>query len=187
MYIPDELVKYAKANYVPIARVAVVEYLNALINEKNYKSMLEIGTAIGFTSICLKLANKLLNIVTIEKDNEMFEIASNNFKIYQVEVLQIQEDATYFYSNNQYDLIFIDANKANNILYLKRFLNNLNVNGTIIIDNVALSDLPDLAKEKKQKKYLLMQEKFLNELSIIPNINYQILNIGDGIAIITKK
>ena len=47
----EELEKYAKENYIPIARKAVVEYIVNTIKENNYKSILEIGTAIAYTSI----------------------------------------------------------------------------------------------------------------------------------------
>ena len=64
----EEIEKYAKENYVPIARKQTIDFILSLIKEKNFSSFLEIGTAIGYTSINVALLNKNINIVTIEHD-----------------------------------------------------------------------------------------------------------------------
>ena len=63
----EELEQFAKDNYVPIARKDVVRFLQNLIKENGYTNVLEIGTAIGYTSISLALVSQNIRITTVEK------------------------------------------------------------------------------------------------------------------------
>ena len=78
----EELEIFAKDNYVPIARRDVVAFLSKLIKDNNYKSILEIGTAIGYTSISLALVSKDIRITTVEKNIEMFKEFAKDKNIY---------------------------------------------------------------------------------------------------------
>ena len=123
----EELEIFAKDNYVPIARRDVVAFLSKLIKDNNYKSILEIGTAIGYTSISLALVSKDIRITTVEKNIEMFKIANQNFLDFNVnkQIRNIHEDAVLFYPDKKYDLIFIDASKKRNKYFFERFSKSL--------------------------------------------------------------
>ncbi|MDR0831659.1 MAG: hypothetical protein LBM99_02035 [Bacillales bacterium] len=184
----NELKEYAKEHYVPIARLDVVEYLDTLIKKNKYQTFLEIGTAIAYTSIYLALQNKI-SIVTVERDLQMFKTAKDFINKYQaLNILQIYEAASYFYPENKYDLIFIDANKSHNLLYLQRYLKCLTSQGTIVIDNINLNDLLGDVPIKKKQKYEMINQTLIENIQKIPNIEYQIKReIGDGIAIIKQS
>ena len=77
----EELEIFAKENYVPIARRDLVAFLTNLIKEHKYKNILEIGTAIGYTSIYLALISKDIKITTVEKIDKMLKNRNNYVKI----------------------------------------------------------------------------------------------------------
>jgi predicted O-methyltransferase YrrM len=186
----EELEIFAKDNYVPIARRDVVAFLSKLIKDNNYKSILEIGTAIGYTSISLALVSKDIRITTVEKNIEMFKIANQNFLDFNVnkQIRNIHEDAILFYPDKNYDLIFIDASKKRNKYFFERFSKSLLPNGTIIIDNMNLEDLWVDAVQKKKDKYQKVNEDFIEYLHSLEDYDVDVrYEVGDGIAIVRRK
>ena len=186
----EELEIFAKDNYVPIARRDVVAFLSKLIKDNNYKSILEIGTAIGYTSISLALVSKDIRITTVEKNIEMFKIANQNFIDFNVnkQIRNIHEDAILFYPDKKYDLIFIDASKKRNKYFFERFSKSLLPNGTIIIDNMNLEDLWVDAVQKKKDKYQKVNEDFIEYLHSLEDYDVDVrYEVGDGIAIVRRK
>ena len=181
---------YAKENYVPIARKQTIEFILNLMKERNYTRFLEIGTAIGYTSINVALLNKNINVVTIEHDSKRAEIAKKNFIEFGVneQINMIEDDAVTVTINDKFDLIFIDASKKRNDYFLDKFSPNLNEGGMIIIDNMKLEDFWVNAKKEKKEKFHRMNEEFKKNLLNRKEFDVQILeDIGDGIALIKKK
>ena len=181
---------YAKENYVPIARKQTIEFILNLMKERNYTRFLEIGTAIGYTSINVALLNKNINVVTIEHDSKRAEIAKKNFIEFGVneQINMIEDDAVTITINDKFYLIFIDASKKRNDYFLDKFSPNLNEGGMIIIDNMKLEDFWVNAKKEKKEKFHKMNEEFKKNLLNRKEFDVQILeDIGDGIALIKKK
>ena len=181
---------YAKENYVPIARKQTIEFILNLMKERNYTRFLEIGTAIGYTSINVALLNKNINVVTIEHDSKRAEIAKKNFIEFGVneQINMIEDEAVTITINDKFDLIFIDASKKRNDYFLDKFSPNLNEGGMIIIDNMKLEDFWVNAKKEKKEKFHRMNEEFKKNLLNRKEFDVQILeDIGDGIALIKKK
>ena len=186
----EELEQFAKDNYVPIARRDVVAFLTNLIKKNNYENILEIGTAIGYTSISLALISKDIKITTVEKITEMYKIANQNFLDFNVykQIRNIHEDAVLFYPDKKYDLISIDASKKRNKYFFERFSKSLLPNGTIIIDNMNLEDLWIDALQKKKEKYQKVNEDFINYLYSLKDFEVEVkYDIGDGIAIVRRR
>ena len=180
----------AKENYVPIARKQTIEFILNLMKERNYTRFLEIGTAIGYTSINVALLNKNINVVTIEHDSKRAEIAKKNFIEFGVneQINMIEDDAVTITINDKFDLIFIDASKKRNDYFLDKSSPNLNEGGMIIIDNMKLEDFWVNAKKEKKEKFHRMNEEFKKNLLNRKEFDVQILeDIGDGIALIKKK
>ena len=181
---------YAKENYVPIARKQTIEFILNLMKERKYTRFLEIGTAIGYTSINVALLNKNINVVTIEHDSKRAEIAKKNFIEFGVneQINMIEDDAVTITINDKFDLIFIDASKKRNDYFLDKFSPNLNEGGMISIDNMKLEDFWVNAKKEKKEKFHKMNEEFKKNLLNRKEFDVQILeDIGDGIALIKKK
>ena len=160
------------------------------MKERNYTRFLEIGTAIGYTSINVALLNKNINVVTIEHDSKRAEIAKKNFIEFGVneQINMIEDDAVTITINDKFDLIFIDASKKRNDYFLDKFSPNLNEGGMIMIDNMKLEDFWVNAKKEKKEKFHKMNEEFKKNLLNRKEFDVQILeDIGDGIALIKKK
>ncbi|MDT8718129.1 O-methyltransferase [Clostridium sp. 19966] len=189
-----ELEQYALENAVPIIHKEVANFLKFMINMKKPVKILELGTAIGYSSIIMSLSSKNIErIDTIERDEKMIKLAEENIKkadkqniinVIQgdcIEVLEKLED--------KYDLIFMDAGKGHYNHFLPNCLRVMKHDGIIIADNalykgmVASKDLVIRRKitiVKRMKQYLNMISKD-NDLitSVIP--------MGDGIAITKRR
>ena len=186
----EQIEKFAKDNYIPIARKQTIEFIKKNIIDNNYTSFLEIGTAIGYTSINVALINPNIRILTLEYEEKRASIARQNFRDFNVES-QIQMvicDARFYYPDLMYDLIFIDAAKKRNKYFLEKFANRLNSNGTIIIDNMNLDDLWIDAKKEKKEEYDLVNKEFKEYILSLKEYDVKIYDhIGDGIAVLKKK
>lgn len=181
----EELEKYAKENYIPIARHAVVEYIVNTIKGNNYKSILEIGTAIAYTSIHIaQIPNVFLT--TYEYDNSRFIIAKQNINDFNVEdkIRLINDNCLYFEDNTTYDLMFIDGAKKHTIEIYEKYKNKLNKGGTIIIDNIDLKVTNQIESEKKKIKYQHIAEETKEYFENVKDFSVTYLDIGDGLIIL---
>ena len=113
----EEIEMYAKENRVPIMMKDGIEYLCQFIKDNNIKRILEIGSAIGYSSIKMALVSDDIEITTIEKDVLRYNIAVENINKFNLDkrIDIILGDALETEIDSLYDLIFIDASKGNNI------------------------------------------------------------------------
>lgn len=132
-----DLREYALNNNIPIMNVETKEFIKTILKIKQPKSILEIGAAIGYSSLVFEKYTNA-NITTIELDSEIADIARNNFKKYNTNINLINDDAQKALNdiNQGFDFVFIDANKAHYEYYFKRSAELLNENGIIVADNV---------------------------------------------------
>ena len=138
-----ELREYAKINNVPIIQDEGLHFLRQMIILKQCKNILEIGTAIGYSSI--QMAKLGANVDTIEINENMYNLAIENIKKANLEnkINVFFKDALEIDINDlkKYDLIFIDAAKAQYINFFNKFKVLLNDNGIIITDNLLFHGL----------------------------------------------
>ena len=188
----QEIEEYAINNNIPIMQKDGIEFLLNYIKENNIKNILEVGTAIGYSSIRMALVNEDIKVTTIERDKERFDIAKNNINSFNLNnrINLIYKDALEVELNEKYDLIFIDAAKAQNIKFFEKYKNNLENNGTIITDNMyfhglIFKDNKDIESRNLRQlmRKLKNYHKFLKENK---EYNTEFIDLGDGIAI-TKK
>lgn len=189
----NSIKEYAYANNIPIMQDEGINYLINYIKENNIKNILEIGTAIGYSAIMMCMADKDVSVVTIERDEKRYLEAIKNIKKFKLEerIHLIYNDALEVKLNNQYDLIFIDAAKAQNKNIFERFEKNLRESGTIITDNMNFHGLIFEDEKNITSRNLRQLVRKIKDYHIfLENNNYyetEILNIGDGIAISIKK
>lgn len=186
----EKIEEFAKENYVPIARKETLEFIKKIFKENNYKSFLEIGTAIGYTCINVALIDPSIRILTLEYEEKRFNIAKENIKDFKVEkqIQQVYGDARFYYPDLNYDVIFIDAAKKRNKYFLDKFSKRLSPKGTIIIDNMNLDDLWVDAKKEKKEEYDLVNKEFKEYILTLKDYEVNIYDdIGDGIAVLKRK
>lgn len=183
-----ELEEYAVINKIPIMQKDGILYLCNYIKENNIKNILEIGSAIGYSSIMMANVNNDIKITTIEKDKDRYEIAVSNIKKYHKEeqINIIYKDATEIETTDKFDLIFIDAAKGKNTFFFNKFKDNLNNNGTIITDNLSFHGLVEdenLVKTKNQKGIVKKIKDYISFLDNNTEFNTTYIPVGDTIAI----
>lgn len=186
------LEKYAKEKKVPIIQKEGLNFLLKIIKENNIKTILEIGTAIGYSAINMAKIDSNISVTTIERNNEMYMQAKQNIKDFKLEdrINLIYGDALFTEIEGEYDLIFIDAAKAQYIKFFEKYKKNLNKKGIIITDNLnfhGLAKNPEEIKSKNLKalvKKINLYKEFLKENKDYSTTFYE---IGDGIAISKRK
>lgn len=190
-----ELEKYAQDNNVPIVTKEGLELIKLLVKVNKCVNILEIGTAIGYCSINLALLNKDIHIDTIERKEEMYIKANENIKKIGLEnqIETFKDDALEFdinlLNNQKYDLIFIDAAKAQYRRFFEKYCPLLSDKGIIVSDNLLFHGLVESESiDGKDLRALIRKIKnynnwlFENEL-----FDTTFLRIGDGMAISIKK
>lgn len=184
----EEIEKYAKEERVPIMMKDGIEYLCNYIREHNIKSILEIGSAIGYSAIKMALVSDDIMITTIEKDVNRYNVAVENINKFNLSdrINIILGDALDTEIDGEYDLIFIDASKGNNINFFNKYSKNLKSYGIIITDNLLFHGLvrdESLIKTKNQRGIVRKIKQFVEFLNNNKEFKTEYLDIGDGIAI----
>lgn len=190
--IINEIRTYAKENNVPIMLDDGIEYLTNYIIKNNVNSVLEIGTAIGYSAIMMALVNPSLSVTTIERDEKRYLEALKNIKKLNLEnrITLIFNDALDVNITGKFDLIFIDAAKAQSIKFFEKFEKNLNPTGVIITDNIKFHGLVDKNEEEIESRNLraLVRKvkEYITYLKENEHYETEFLELGDGISISRK-
>ena len=188
-----EIREYAKLNKVPIMQDEGIDFLTTFIIKHQIKDVLEIGTAIGYSAIMMCLCSPNVRVTSIERDEKKYLEAVKNIKKFHLEdrITLIFNDALNVKLDGKYDLVFIDAAKAQNIKFFELFERNLNDIGYIITDNIYFHGLvKQNEKEIKSRNIRGIVRKIKDYINFLKdNVNYEttIYDTGDGISVSIKK
>lgn len=183
--IKEEAIK----NKVPILQDISLDFIKLILRIKKPKKILEIGTAVGYSAICFsEFLEHNGRIDTIERDNERVNEAKENIKkagveekihIYEGDAVEILPTL-----NEKYDVVFIDAAKGKYPFFLKEALRMIEPNGIIFADNILYKGyvMSDYNKHKQRTAVRNLRE-YIKEVSENPNLETEILEVGDGLAI----
>ena len=189
----NDIESYAKEFNIPIMDSDGIEFLKELIIENNISTILEIGSAIGYSAIAMASIDERITITTLERDTERYNIAVNNINnsVASNRITIINKDALDDIKiDGTFDLIFLDAAKSKSIEFFTLYSPYLNDKGIIVTDNINFHGLVsniDTIKNKRTRslmKKIIKYKEFLNN-----NEDYttEIVNIGDGISLSRKK
>ncbi len=190
----EEMRLFARQSWIPVILDDSLEYIENLLSKKSVKNILEIGTAIGYSAICFsKFLTDDGKIDTIEIDKQRIMLAKANIDMYKLndKINIIEGDALTVLPklNKKYDFIFIDGPKSHYIEYLPLCLKMLNDYGVIIADNVNYKGMVK-GEEKvkhKQRTAVMRLREFIDKVKNDESLNSELVDIGDGILVITKK
>jgi predicted O-methyltransferase YrrM len=189
----EEMEQYAIENHVPILDWHSAEFIEKLIKIRKPEKVLEIGTAIGYTTIRIaEYLEKKASIQTIEKSKDNIKIAekyidksglSKKIKIIEGDALKIMPQLS-----KKYDFIFLDADKEDYKRLFDYSMLLLRKGGIIVIDNLlwhgyaASKKIP--ASYNKSTKHI---RDFNKSFFIQKNLDSMIIPIGDGIGLGVKN
>ena len=189
----DSIKKKALEEHIPIIMDDTLKVIEKHLIELKPTSILEIGTAVGYSAICFSryLAEDGY-IDTIERDEERVKEAKVNIKSMNLEnkIHIFEGDAVEILPTFQgkYDAIFIDAAKGKYPFFLKESLRMLNERGIIFADNILYKGyvMSDYNKHKQRTAVRNLRE-YIAEITQNPDLETEILEVGDGLAISRKK
>lgn len=174
---------------IPIIMDDTLEYIYQLFQDKKVEDILEIGTAVGYSAICFTdILTENGMIDTIEREEERIRKAKENIQKAEVtdKINILFGDAVEILPNinQKYDLIFIDAAKGKYPFFLQHALRLLKPQGIILADNVLYKGyvLSDYNKHKQRTAVRNLRE-YIKEVTENPNLQTEILEIGDGLAV----
>ena len=185
----ENIKQKALEEHIPIIMDETLEVIEKYLNKNKPNRILEIGTAVGYSAICFTqfLAENGV-IDTIEREADRVEEAKKNIKLAEVEnKINIYEgDAVEILPtlNNKYDVVFIDAAKGKYPFFLKEALRMINKDGMIFADNILYKGyvMSDYNKHKQRTAVRNLRE-YIKEVSENPNLETEILEVGDGLAV----
>ena len=189
-----EMEKYASENNVPIIEKDSIAFIMKYIKKNNIKSVLEIGSAIGYSTILMASSNQDTIVTTIERDETRYMECLKNVKKCGMEkkINVVYQDALELNLSEdlKYDLIFIDAAKGQYTKFFEKYKNFLNPNGTIITDNINFHGYVGQSSklDKGNLKSLVEKiEKYIEFLKTNPEFDTKFYDIGDGLSVSTWK
>lgn len=188
-----EIKKFALEKNVPIMQDDTIDFITNYIAQRNIKKILEIGTAIGYSAIMMCLSSPEVSVVTIEKDKDRYIEALKNIKKFGLEnrITLIYNDALEIKLNNKYDLIVIDAAKGKNLEFFKSFEHNLEINGSVITDNINFHGYVKKNLEEIPSKNIRgLVKKIRAYIEFLDNNTFYITkyyDLGDGISVSERR
>ena len=189
----DQIKQKALENHIPIIMDDTLEVIGRILKEKKPRTILEIGTAVGYSAI--RFSEYLQDngyIDTIERESDRVTEAKENIHdldledkihIYEGDALEILPTLT-----GPYDVAFIDAAKGKYPFFLEHTLRMLAKDGIIIADNVLYKGyvMSDYNKHKQRTAVRGLRE-FLKNLQGDITLDTEILEVGDGLAISRRR
>ena len=188
-----EIINYAKENKVPIMQSEGIDFVTTFIIKNQIRTILEIGSGIGFSAIMMALCHIDIRIVSIERDQDRYLEAVKNIKKFGLEdrISLIYNDAFNVKLTESFDMILIDAAKAQNQRFFELFKSNLKEKGYILTDNMYFHGLVSKDEKEIKSRNLRGIVKKIKEYITFLNKNEEftttIYEVGDGIAVSEKK
>ncbi|MDO4925395.1 MAG: O-methyltransferase [Turicibacter sp.] len=189
-----ELEEYAAEYNVPIVHKEVSDLLKVILKVQKPKEILEVGCAIGYSSILFSTATDgKAKIITVERSEKMIERAKENFKKsgFEENITLLEGDAEELLKNvdGTFDMIFLDAAKGQYKLFYDLVIDKLKVGGLLISDNILYKGMiADDNLVMRRKKTIV--KRMRNYLDYICNCDYlstSLIPIGDGVALSYKE
>lgn len=188
-----EMEAYAKENNVPIIEKDSIAYIMKIIKKQNIKDILEIGSAIGYSTILMASASEGVNVTTIERDETRYMECLKNVKKANLDkqINVVYQDALDINLKDvSYDLIFIDAAKAQYTNFFEKFKYFLKPNGMIITDNIKFHGYvnhKDEIESKNLRQLVGKLENYIDFLKDNEEFTTEFFDVGDGLAISVRK
>lgn len=186
----SDMENYAREHRVPIIQPEVAQWLRTFLAVRSYERILEVGTAIGYsTSVLTESSGPSAIVDTIEIDPEKVELARNNLEHLGLsgKVNLHCGDAKDILEQLQgpYDLVFLDAAKGQYLRFLKQIEPMLADQAVVISDNVLFRGMLASKERFKRRKRTIVKRlnQYLNYLMTEGPYTSALMPLGDGMAL----
>lgn len=187
-----EMEAFAKAHQVPISQPETMKLLEVLIRLGRVQSILEVGCAIGYSAICMAEAG-CTHIDTVEISADAARVARANFEkagitpriqLYEGDAKEVLPTL-----NGSYDMIFMDAAKAQYQEFFPHCMRLLKMGGLLVSDNVLYKGMTATDELLQHRKITIVKRlrQYLTMISNMPELETSVLPVGDGVALSVKK
>ena len=190
-----ELEEYATLNKVPIAEPETARLMSVLTKLVRPKKILEIGTAIGYSSIIMAQGlDADGKITTLEYDSKTAEIARENIKRAGLadKIQVIEADAkdylSYLDEDETYDMVFLDGPTAHYLFMLEDAVRLLRKGGLLVSDNILFKGMTADDGHFARRKVTIIHRlrEYIDALMAHPQLETSILSQGDGVTLSIK-
>ena len=188
-----EMEEYASLKNIPIIEKDSIAFIMKYIKKNNIKTILEIGSAIGYSTILMASASQEVTVTTIERDESRYMECLKNVKKcgFEKKINVVFQDALDVnLTGVKYDMIFIDAAKGQYTKFFEKFKYFLNDGGVIITDNLKFHGHVGKSKEIESKSLRGLVEKiesYIEFLQTNEEFDTNFYDVGDGLSVSVKK
>ena len=189
-----ELEEFARRENIPIIPHETVAFFRLFLQTMQPKSILEIGTAIGFSALLMAEQVPDARITTIDRNEEMIGFAKENFarldQRNQITLLEGDAADLLEHIEQRFDLIFMDSAKSKYIVFLPEVLKRLEVGGVVILDDIFQGG--DVARDimevrRGQRTIYRGLQRLFDATLDHPGLTASLIPLGDGILMIRKN
>ena len=189
-----ELEEFARRENIPIIPHETVAFFRLFLQTMQPKSILEIGTAIGFSALLMAEQVPDAKIMTIDRNEEMIGFAKENFARFdqrnQITLLEGDAVDLLEHIEQRFDLIFMDSAKSKYIVFLPEVLKRLEVGGVVILDDIFQGG--DVARDimevrRGQRTIYRGLQRLFDATLDHPSLTASLIPLGDGILMIRKN
>ena len=189
-----ELEEFARRENIPIIPHETVAFFRLFLQTMQPKSILEIGTAIGFSALLMAEQVPDARITTIDRNEEMIGFAKENFARFdqrnQITLLEGDAVDLLEHIEQRFDLIFMDSAKSKYIVFLPEVLKRLEAGGVVILDDIFQGG--DVARDimevrRGQRTIYRGLQRLFDATLDHPGLTASLIPLGDGILMIRKN
>lgn len=185
-----EMEEHARRDDVPIADPEIGRLLSILARSLGARRILEIGTAIGYGTLCLARGAAEARVLTIDTDPQRIAQARAYLEkggvADRVETLEGAALDVLPRLDPPFDLVFIDAVKLEYRRYLDLILPKLRVGGLILVDNLLWKGHVAEPLDDEDDEVADSVRAFNGYLMMHPQLQSVVLPVGDGLGVATK-
>lgn len=186
-----EMEEQALRETIPVVTPMVGNFLNLLVHMSEAQAVLEVGTAIGYSTIWLARAAKETggHVTTIDMNKDRLFRAQEYIKRAELtnHVTALEGDARKILKtlDSMFDFVFIDAAKGEYLEYLNLIYPLISPGGLLVVDNVLFRGwvVPGSSFASKYDRMVGGLRQFLQELSSNSDFSTTVLPFGDGVSV----
>ena len=189
-----ELADFAHRENIPIIQHEVVAYFRFLMQTLQPKNILEIGTAIGFSTLLMAENAPGAKITTLDRNPEMIAFAKDNFAKYDIrhQITLVEGDAVDTLSSieGEFDFVFMDSAKSKYIVFLPEVLEHLKVGGVVVFDDVFQGgDIVKPIEEVRRGQRTIYRglQRLFDATLDNPDLTSTLVPLSDGLLMIRKN